>query len=33
MIAAIIIAVLTGMDYVGRALRLRRNASASRVPA
>jgi CDP-diacylglycerol--glycerol-3-phosphate 3-phosphatidyltransferase len=33
MIAAIIIAVLTGLDYVGRALRLRRDAHAARVPA
>ena len=33
MIAAIIVAVLTGMDYVGRAVRLRRDSAAARVPA
>jgi CDP-diacylglycerol---glycerol-3-phosphate 3-phosphatidyltransferase len=33
MIAAIVVAVLTGLDYVGRALRLRRAAHAARVPA
>ena len=31
MIAAIIVALLTGMDYVGRAVRLRRAAQAARV--
>jgi CDP-diacylglycerol---glycerol-3-phosphate 3-phosphatidyltransferase len=33
MIAAVIVAVLTGLDYVGRALRLRREAAAARVVA
>jgi CDP-diacylglycerol--glycerol-3-phosphate 3-phosphatidyltransferase len=31
MVAAIIIALLTGLDYVGRALKLRRSAQAARV--
>jgi CDP-diacylglycerol--glycerol-3-phosphate 3-phosphatidyltransferase len=33
MIAAIVVALLTGLDYVGRALRLRRSGHAARVPA
>jgi CDP-diacylglycerol---glycerol-3-phosphate 3-phosphatidyltransferase len=33
MIAAIIVALATGLDYVGRAVKLRRAALASRVPA
>ena len=33
MIVAIVVAVATGLDYVGRALRLRRDAHAARVPA
>ena len=33
MIAAILVAVATGLDYVGRAVKLRRAALAARVPA
>jgi CDP-diacylglycerol---glycerol-3-phosphate 3-phosphatidyltransferase len=33
MIAAIVVALVTGLDYVGRAVKLRRTALAARVPA
>jgi CDP-diacylglycerol---glycerol-3-phosphate 3-phosphatidyltransferase len=33
MIAAIVVALVTGLDYVGRAVRLRRASLAARVPA
>jgi CDP-diacylglycerol--glycerol-3-phosphate 3-phosphatidyltransferase len=32
MIAAIVVALVTGFDYVGRAIKLRRSAHAARVP-
>jgi len=33
MIAAIIVALATGLDYVGRAIKLRRTSFAARIPA